>query len=248
MYKVAICDDDINYIEYMEKSLFKAGFFQSDIDIMKYQSGDAFLLDLEQGLDIDMLILDIHMEGTDGNKVAVELRKKYSNIILIYCSGVCQPSPDSFKVSPFRFLLKEFSDEKMVSELKEIVDYVKSRKGNPIVIGYCGYDQYVLDSDEIAYISIARRGCEIHLADEIRQNGRTILSKEKLSELYDMLKDYNFVYAHNSYIVNIKYVRSRTRDEILMVTGDILTVSRSKTKELKEKMTIFLLNKYKKKE
>ena len=57
-----------------------------------------------------------------------------------------------------------------------------------------------------------------------------------------ILEHYNFAYAHNSYIVNMEYIRVRKRQEIQLLDGKILSVSRSKTKELKEKMESYYRN------
>ena len=44
-----------------------------------------------------------------------------------------------------------------------------------------------------------------------------IVSKEN-RDLYEQLKEYNFVYAHNSYIVNLKYIKN-VKEEIELMNG-----------------------------
>jgi len=71
-----------------------------------------------------------------------------------------------------------------------------------------------------------------------------VTSKKKLAELYEQLKDYGFEYAHNSYIVNLRYIKRRIPGELELTDGTILTVSRSKEKRLREAMTRFVAQKY----
>lgn len=245
MYNIAICDDDKNFISFVKKIIVEAGLNEKEVKFCEYYSGEEFLLDMEDGIELDMLILDIQMKGIDGNRVAVEFRKRYSNTTLIFCSGIYKPSPETIKVSPFRFLLKEYSNERMVDEFKEIVDYIKSKKRNPVICGYDGYDHFQVISDDIMYISIAKRGSCIHTClENLNHEARLISCKKKVEDLYEILREHDFVYAHNSYIVNLKYIKSRMKDEIRLMNGEILSVSRARTRELREKMVLYLEKKY----
>ena len=47
-----------------------------DINFYEYTKGKSFLWDVEDGMDIDLLILDIKLEDVMGDQVAVEFRKK----------------------------------------------------------------------------------------------------------------------------------------------------------------------------
>ena len=57
---------------------------------------------------------------------------------------------------------------------------------------------------------------------------KNISCKMNLDEMYEMLKDYGFEYAHNSYLVNLKYVTRKTTTELELIDGTHLSISRSK--------------------
>lgn len=246
MFKIAICDDDKNFIDYTKKVLVGAGLNEKEAKFYEYYSGEDFLFDMEDGIELDILILDIQMKGIDGNRVAVEFRKRYANTTLVFCSGIYKPSPETIKVSPFRFILKEYSDERMLNEFREIVEWIKSKRNNPVLCGYDGYNHFQVSSDDIMYISIAKRGSYIHtcLGEMNYKEAKVISCKKKVEDLYEMLKDFDFVYAHNSYIVNLKYIKSRMKEEIQLMNGEILSVSRARTRELRGKMISYLEKKY----
>ena len=46
----------------------------------------------------------------------------------MFCSGIYEPNPISFITMPFRYLLKEYSREKMVKEVREIINYMKKNE------------------------------------------------------------------------------------------------------------------------
>lgn len=94
------------------------------------------------------------------------------------------------------------------------------------------------------YIAIAKRGVDVFINEKLQQrlNIKKVHCNRRICELYKILEHYNFAYAHNSYIVNMEYIRVRKRQEIQLLDGKILSVSRSKTKELKEKMESYYRN------
>lgn len=73
---------------------------------------------------IDLLFLEAQLDGISGEEVAIKFREYYPGTILVFCSGIYKPTPDFLKVSPYRYLLKQYTDENMLKELKEIVQHL----------------------------------------------------------------------------------------------------------------------------
>ena len=67
------------------------------------------------------------------------------------------------KIAPYRFLIKQYSREKMLNECEEIIDYLKNKRTVPMIKGYKEREHFQIESDDIMYISIARRGTNIHV-------------------------------------------------------------------------------------
>lgn len=245
MYNIAICDDDREFIEFVKEIMRELNFADS-VNLYEYLSGEQFLFDIGDRYDLDLLILDIQMKEVEGNKVAIELRKRFKDIVLVFCSGVYKPSPENIKVAPFRFLLKQYSKARMLEEFSEIFEYLKDKKEEPTILCYDKKYTVRVNISEIIYASIARRGTEIHIYDKDGDlnNKKTYFCKQSLQEVYGILKKYSFAYAHNSYIVNLRYVCKRSNEEIQMINGEILSVSRSKAKELEKEMDLYLSKKY----
>lgn len=40
------------------------------------------------------------------------------------------------KIAPYRFLIKQYSREKMLDECEEIIDYLKNKRTAPMIKGY----------------------------------------------------------------------------------------------------------------
>lgn len=246
MYKIAICDDDDSYVQYLKRMIALTKIECGNIEYYEYSSGEALLADVDKNVEYDVLFLDIQMGGIDGNETARRFRKKCLNTLLIFCSGVYQPTVKSFRVYPFRYILKQYTDKTILKELNEIIDVVIERNLEPYIIGSNHHSTTKLKPEEIMYISIAKRGSNIFVyPDSIKYEfERNITSKKKVEELFYILREFNFVYVHNSYIVNLRYIKRKTLKEIELIDGTILSVARSKEKTLRESLAEYLAKKY----
>lgn len=246
MYHVVICDDDVHFIHYIKDLILQAGLSEADTVFYEYLSGDAFIDDLDTFSAVDLLILDIQMPHTDGNETAEYFRRHFPLSLLVFCSGVFLPTVHSFETSPFRYLLKEYSDTRMLQELKAIVSELLRKKTEPYIFATHHNTAIRVKSSEIQYISIGRNCTQIHISPEINNTcyDGSLTCKQKLPELYNLLKDYNFAYAHNSYIVNLAYVKRKNSLELELMDGTILTISRSKEKEFRTTFAKYMAKKY----
>lgn len=246
MFRIAICDDDRGFIRYLKEKIITVMRRDVELEFWEFHSGKELLRGLYGRKECDVLFLDVQMPEMDGYAVAQKFREKYNAAILIFCSGVSLPTPESFKVTPYRYLLKQYSAIRMEEELQEIIAYLYKKKEQPYVWGCFEKTRYRLSLDDILYLSIAKRGCTIHLLPNsalARLSGE-MMCQEKLTDLYAVIKDYGFAYAHNSYVVNLKYVIKRSMTELELADGSALNISRSKGKEFEAQFVRYLASKY----
>ena len=225
MYKIAICDDDANYISYMEGVIRRTGCEQHQIEFYEFTSGEEFVKEMKNLEFCNLLILDMQMEVMDGHATAQQFRKEYPDSVLVFCSGVVFPSDESFKTTPYRFLQKSYDDDKMLIEVKAVIEKMIQSSDVPYIVGRNHNNVVKLRPNDILYIENCKRGSEIHIREDY--------------------KDYGFVYAHNSYIVNLKYVVKLRSDGVLkLINGCELNVSRSQMPEFRKALAHLLGEKY----
>ncbi len=246
MYHIAICDDDQFFINYMKKIIIASGLDEKMTIFYEYYSGEELIHNMDNNIEYDLLILDIQMGNMDGNETAKLYRHKYPYTTLVFCSGKVKPTVRSFEVTPFRYLLKQYSDSRMLREMGPIIEKIKNTKEEPYIIGNYHYNTIKLRPDDILYIAVAKHGSDIYICSNVirYEFEKNIRSKEKVKELYLLLKNHGFVYAHNSYIVNLKYIKRKTMTEIELVDGTLLSIARSKEKELRKALAGYLALKY----
>ena len=238
MLKVAICDDDREYQIWLEEEIDHV--FGKGTEVLLYSSGEDLLVDSD--IMHEVILLDVDMPGIDGIETAVRIRKENRTALLIFISGVRNPTPESFKVSPYRYLLKSYGKEKMEMELSDIYQEANRIFTDEYLV--CERDGYVVRIKlmDILYVSIIRGGSQVHVYGE---NGEDCLFvREKIRILGTSLLKFDFAFAHNSYLVNLRYVDSYSRTEVVLKDKTILAISRSKYSEFEERIFQYWGRKY----
>ena len=247
MYRIAICDDDKNFITYIEEMIAQCEINQKEIEFYEFESGEELIRKMGEMISCELLILDMQLKKLDGHATAKYFREVFPDAILVFCSGVSHPTDESFKATPYRYLQKSYSEEKMLCELQAILDKMRGTKPIPTIVGKNHYNIVKLKPSDILYIENFRRGSVLHIREETKDYSfeDKITTKFKLAELYEILSEYDFEYAHNSYLVNLNYVIKMTSEGVMkLVNGKELNVSRSKLPQFRQSLIRLLGDKY----
>lgn len=233
MFRIAICDDDKDYIVFLEQIIQKCWTLEGKIAFYEYTSGEVLLSDLDK--EHDLIFLDIQMGELNGNETARMLRKVHSKTELVFCTGIKLPTPEVFKVQPYRYLMKQFSDRKMEREITDILEEMVRRK--EIVYFDVISDGQIekVNIDDIVYISITKRGCSIWI-----KNGREIYSSEHISKVYERIGKCGFEFVQKSFLVNFKYIIKATSREVLLINNIGFNISRHKKEKFYQRFTEYL--------
>ena len=242
MYHIAICDDDIVFIRYIKRLFLENGKLGEAINFYEYLSGEELIRDMRKQEKYDLLILDIRFEGMDGNAVAKVFRKQFPDTVLVFCSGVSLPTVESFETAPYRYWLKEYTEERLKKELDIVIRKMKENQIPPFIMGKKGNLMVRLHVGNVEYIEISKRGSKLYCT--VDGTEEVFTSDKKVSEFYDLLKEFGFAYAHNSYIVNLDYVAAVSTTDLELINGQRLSVSRSRAKEFKKAFAWKLAQKY----
>ena len=228
--KIAVCDDEKALQELLQSKIEeyckKRG---TKCQISCFDSGESFLsLPAEQMPDI--LFLDIQMPGKTGMEIARQLRRRGSDIIIIFVTALPEYVYEAFDVGAFHYLVKPFDDIK----LQEILEKALKQYGrqNPsaalqntdqpdkvfsplaILIKRGDLSTKVFLSD-IIYAEVFNRKVMLHTINgDIEYYG-------KLSDLSEQAGA-DFYRTHRAYLVNLKYVEKYNASTIWLEQGTAL--------------------------
>lgn len=248
MYKIAICEDDINYAVVLKKLIVETNIIDSHLlQFHEFISGEQLIFD--QQLDFDMVIMDMQMESIDGYETAMKLRETDESFLLVFCSGVIKPVPKYFKANAFRYLDKNDSHDVMLSEMADIMKELVARKNKPFIL--CKYglgkDRFRVYPDSVLYIAIRHAGCQVYAYGKLKEKYptevlRSTMKLNTVAELFD--EEQGFARIHNSYIVNMAYILKASSESVELIDGTKLSVARSKIRYFQQTFAKFAASKY----
>lgn len=217
MLSVAICDDEVldrcNMAKEIREILEGTGI---PFIVQQFSSGRELLNAIEN---FDIVFLDIMMCGINGMKTAQLLRDKAFDKILVFVSGSREYVFEAYDVEAFQYLVKPVDHLKLERVLQRAVKKLES------------------DPQEFMMIHQDRRKKKLYLRDiyyfEIKGRVVSVHSVESCFDYYEQmgtleeeLKGKGFFRCHKSFLVNLKYVDSYNRQEILLDTGEKIAVAK----------------------
>ena len=248
-YIIALCDDDIEYMAELEKLLKKCIQPEDTLEILKYTSGEQILnANIDEA---DAIFLDIQLHGMDGNEISIELRKRGYRGVLIHCSGIYMPTPETIKISPFRYLVKQSEKDEIMKDLRDIFDEIARRKEVDQIEAYYMREKIMVLVADIMYITHHRNGKSVlHLKESLQKtyvDGK-VITPYSFKELMNMLKKSDFAMPHSSYIINLHYVTGIIKSDFMEMGSKRLSISRAKKNDFFKQLLAYSRNKYKRKD
>lgn len=241
--KIAICDDNLEDIKELKGFILESEFCPEDIVLYEYLSGEELLNNFTK---FDLIFLDLKLNRLNGIQIAEAIHLQDSQVPISFYTGYDVGASQIVKLRPFSYLVKGRDDIKAIVD-KTLKDISSRQKQPSLFVTYDG-KMFILQLSDILYISILDKGTEICLTDEktneifgdVGKNTdpleRTIKSGVKLETYYEQLKDYDFMYAKKSYIINAQYVMARLKDSVLLKGHHELSVARSRKKEFDDQL------------
>lgn len=205
MITIGICDDEqicremlLEYCERAKEQLnekFTYQVFCSSEEVLGYDRT------------IDILLLDIELDGTDGIETMIKL-EEYDNVKnILFVSGYSERVYDSFGSKTRGFVCKPVEQDRFIFEIKRILQTKKADNEIFEIVEKSG-TAYVSSSD-IILIEVTGKSIRMYTKE------REFNIKGSLSEWQSKLKKYNVIQVHKSFLVNLCYV-SNIKDVVTL--------------------------------
>ena len=222
MITIAICDDEKYILDKLKR--LTVGFFQRkkvEVKVIVFRSGEE-LLDYQQNIDI--LFLDIQMDGIDGMETARRLRNRNFRGYLIFITVLREMVFESFAVQPYDYLLKPMKEEAFVKTMERLFVSMQEERAASLLVQR-GYESSLVPFSDIIFCEIIDRKIYLHL-----KTGEVIDYYDRLERLETKL-DSRFYKCHRSYLINLNYLKCYKNGMAYMINGKAIPVSRLRGKE-----------------
>lgn len=232
MTKIVICDDEkviVNQLQNYVENVFAE--HKKDCEILAFTQ-PMELLPLLERTKIDILLLDIDMQGINGMDIAAELRKQIHQPLLIFVT--CQESfvYESFQYQPFDFIRKSCYEKDLKNTLLRAIRQLENQKKEYLIEQE---DMKIrLQLSEVLYFEACANYMKIVTKEDSYQQRKT------MSQLQEELTPYGFIRIHKGYLVNQKAIHIMKSDKVILDDGTELPMGRHYRANAKEEILKFL--------
>ena len=206
-YNIAIIDDEQVQREYIQE-IINTWEKSDNLNIKTFHNAESFLFDYEDNKDYDILLLDIEMDKINGIELAQKVRKDNERVQIIFITGFADYMSLGFDVSALHYLMKPVSKEKLHQVLDKAVNLLSKKETN-IIIKVDGQNTIIKLTD-IVYVESFGHYISINTINKKEFTIKTGINKFR-EEL-----DNSFIIPHRSYIVNLKYVKTISKNSIVL--------------------------------
>lgn len=230
--KIAICDDEKEYRKIIAD--YVNTYFNdksNDFKCSEFDSGEALL---SSNQNFDILFLDIELGDSNGIEIAKEIQKKYANTIILIVTSYRQYLDAAMDLKVTRYIDKPITRNRIFSAL----DKASSEINETVIVLHMKDNRIArIKQSDIVFAEAKLKGVTIYCNNEYYR------IKETMKQLRSMLTSSCFAIPHNSYIVNLNYVKNFKRDEIYLTdpyASQRISIATRKQPDFKRKFLDFI--------
>ena len=233
---VWICDDEpqqAGFLQRLTADWAKRRAFK--LHITQYHSAEELLFAYDADKRVDILLLDIQMEGMRGMEVARALRISGEDTVLIFVTARKEYAAEAYEVSAFYYLLKPVDTDKFCEVFRGACGEVRrleDARGGQLFF-QTKTRNFTLQKKEILYVESARRQVEIHT---LKENITVYATMKHMEEQLGV----DFCRCHRGYLVNLAYVAGYGNGVVRLQNGETVYLAREKYSEFVRTYTEYL--------
>ena len=226
--RIAICEDEKVILDF-ETSLVNQWAAEAGcpLHLDTYISAEQFLFESEDQAPYDVLIFDIQMKNMNGMELAKTLRRRGSDAVIIFITGVPDYAIEGYEVGAVRYILKPVKGE-VLNGLLDSAWAERQKKAEDFFVLGQGADLEKICFDKIIYIEARGHYVFMKGLDFERE------WKAGFAETSAAFEGRGFFCLRRGLMVNLAHVAKITRTDCLLEDGEALPVARGVYKELNE--------------
>lgn len=215
---ILICDDEKDFLkisyfhvhEYMKNRYIPCTIIATDNPLAILQSNQTF----------DLAFLDIQMSGLDGLMLAKELRRRNPKLALFFITNYDEYQDDAMDLQAFRFFKKPFNVQRLYAGLDKAMEYIDGAYVEVFFSSNSQQEKILVD--DILYITRENRKILM-----VSRHG-SFYTRDSMDHWCEKLPTLFFYLVHNSFLVNLHYVRKYSYSELILDDGSRIPIAAKK--------------------
>lgn len=243
--RIAVCDDQAEVLTAVERMFFEKVVIAGIENVDTYQDIRKLKKEFQAGNRPDVLIMDIchefnpalpkTKERQEGIDCAYELNQRYPELQIIYMTEDVKKYSQHIFLKPVNLLgyLTKPVDLVILKKLLEIAKEKQKQNDEKRVTIMCRNHRQIFYLDEILYLESRAHRTMIHTYE-----GEEVC-RDKISDLEQRMGD-TFVRCHQSFLVNMKYIRRIENESFKLENGEEISISKRRYVETKDRYFAYL--------
>lgn len=233
MIRIAIVDDEIEFIEKVEK--ITGQYFTAknvEYKIVRYLLSGELMLDVESGKYFDIYLIDIEMPAVDGWDLAHAIRQKYDEPYIIFVTSHLEYGIIGYEYNAWRYITKDTLQEKLPLAFEGLAEKL-DRKNRKYYMIHTQSRSFMVDYNDIYYMHKEGKYTIVHTSEEI------IRIRKAINKVYDELGGNEFLFVDRGYVVNVRHVMALNDCIVTMRDGTEINASVTLYRKVKQAFSEF---------
>lgn len=188
---------------------------------------------------IDLILLDIDIPDYSGIELAERIKQVNKKCFICFVTKYPNYVFESHHIHAFDYIVKPIRQNEIVKVLNDFIDLLNN---NPILLNTkIQFDTVdgiaLLECAEILFFEYYERytlnGKKFNRITKINTINKTYLIKSNIKKIYESLPKELFIIPHQSYIINMSYIKLLKSTEIIMSDNTIIPISQKRLSETK---------------
>ena len=228
--RVAVLDDDEKMLPYYVEEIASAfQHFGQEAQVKSYPDVQSCL---EEKENIDIIFMDIKLPQDNGITVAEQLLERDSKLGVVFFSNYDSYVWESLRVRPLQFIRKDYFKEELSDAVRLCISYYQSQHQQLILNS--GQQVHTFQVSEILYLEARGKYVVVH------EREREESVRMSFRALEEQVKELPFVKIHRSYLVAVSAVASFQSEEVQLINGASLPLSKYRKEEAKKEYVRYL--------
>ncbi len=202
-----------------------------DFEIELFSSGREFVELGVEMLQYQIIFLDINMKQMDGIETAKNVRAYTEESFVVFVTAYIDYSLEGYQVGASRYILK--NNLNFREQIYECMDAITKKMKCFLTRKIFRFQEgeKKIRIENILYIESKLHKLEFNI---LEHGLATYTMYGTLNELENELEEYPFLRIHQSFLVNLKYIKCVTGYKVVLSNGQELTVPRARYKTVKD--------------
>ena len=135
MIKVAFCDDDLSVLNEISVLLDQYRVDRNkEITYTAFNNPLELMAEIEKGMRVDILFLDVIMPGENGIEVAQEIRQYDTNVKIIFLTSSAEFAVQSYTVGAYFYQLKPIWKESFERLMDSVISECRKEQQSSLIL------------------------------------------------------------------------------------------------------------------